>query len=307
MDSSPSAPGSIVADLSAEPPYSPWLRLAHINLWEQGGSGMQPARVRVLSDTEFVLQLTGEAWLYLPALGGSVAVPEGSLCIIPPGLAHGQGRYRGDRHLAVHADLHAQPEIHAFAMLRYPGGTVQRADQPVQPLLRLRTGAVDVVVPLVIRLDDPLAWRRRFEPLVAQWMLRTFDRPAERLVAAGILAEVFADLLRLGARNPTDETPLAELLAKVDPSDRNLRVADLARRAGMGETAFRAAVHTLTGRSPSRWLEERRFETARRLLVESELPITAVATAVGYDDPFHFSRMFRRMSGRSPSDFRRAP
>lgn len=305
MDKSTREPGSIVAVLEAGPPYRPWLRLAHLNDAPNGWPD-DVARIRVLADLEIVLQLKESAWLHLPDLGGSVPVPEGSLCLIPPGLRHGQGRCRGDRHLAVHADLHAQPDLVAFDMLRYTGGTVQRQDQPLMPRLRLRTGEAggDVLLPLVLRLDDPAAWRRRLAPLVAQWTLRTLTRPGERLAAASILAGVFADLLRLGDGAPAEEPTLARLLAEVDPCDRRLRVADLAHRAGLGETAFRTAVHALTGRSPRQWLEERRFEAARRLLMESDLPIAAVAAATGYDDPFHFSRVCRRLSGRSPRALR---
>jgi AraC-like DNA-binding protein len=42
------------------------------------------------------------------------------------------------------------------------------------------------------------------------------------------------------------------------------------------------------------------MEEARRLLGERKLTIAAVALQCGYEDAFHFSRVFRRFHGRSP-------
>jgi AraC-like DNA-binding protein len=44
---------------------------------------------------------------------------------------------------------------------------------------------------------------------------------------------------------------------------------------------------------------------ARRLLTLAELPIKAVADALGFSEPHNFTRFFRGAAGVSPSDFRR--
>jgi AraC family transcriptional regulator of arabinose operon len=49
------------------------------------------------------------------------------------------------------------------------------------------------------------------------------------------------------------------------------------------------------GRPPGRYLEERRIERAARALVETNLKILRIADAEGYSDPYHFSRVFRRL------------
>ncbi|MCW5736231.1 MAG: AraC family transcriptional regulator [Enhydrobacter sp.] len=48
-----------------------------------------------------------------------------------------------------------------------------------------------------------------------------------------------------------------------------------------------------------------RFDTARRLLVESGSPLAEIATAVGYSDASVFSTAFRSWAGVSPSEWRR--
>jgi transcriptional regulator GlxA family with amidase domain len=81
-------------------------------------------------------------------------------------------------------------------------------------------------------------------------------------------------------------------------------VPELAARAGLGETAFRALVHELTGRSPRAHLENLRLERAARLLAESTQPVATIASEAGYADPFHFSRAFRRRFGTAPRAYR---
>jgi AraC-like DNA-binding protein len=72
----------------------------------------------------------------------------------------------------------------------------------------------------------------------------------------------------------------------------------------MGITAFRAAFEQTMGRPPHKYFEERRIERAARALVETDHKIVKVAEAEGYDDPYHFSRVFVRVMGVSPRAYR---
>jgi AraC-like DNA-binding protein len=48
-----------------------------------------------------------------------------------------------------------------------------------------------------------------------------------------------------------------------------------------------------------------RMEEARRLLRETKTSVIDVALEVGYTDPSHFARLFRRETGLPPSEYRR--
>lgn len=48
-----------------------------------------------------------------------------------------------------------------------------------------------------------------------------------------------------------------------------------------------------------------RFELARRMLTETDRRISDIAYDVGYSDPSHFARAFRRLAGVAPSEYRR--
>ena len=48
-----------------------------------------------------------------------------------------------------------------------------------------------------------------------------------------------------------------------------------------------------------------RMQRAMQLLADSTQTLEQVATAVGYQDAFSFSKVFKREVGQSPRDFRR--
>ena len=58
------------------------------------------------------------------------------------------------------------------------------------------------------------------------------------------------------------------------------------------------------GQTYARLLEQVRLQLARRMLAESSINVIEVAFEVGYSDPSHFSRAFRRWTGVAPSTYR---
>lgn len=59
-----------------------------------------------------------------------------------------------------------------------------------------------------------------------------------------------------------------------------------------------------TGQSPMRFLNALRINNARRLLLNSPMPVSGVARAVGFADSNYFSSCFRKQVGCTPSEFR---
>ena len=66
--------------------------------------------------------------------------------------------------------------------------------------------------------------------------------------------------------------------------------------------ARRLSGHGLTYRAV---VDEVRFNLAKKLLSVTGTRISDVACEVGFDDPAHFARMFRRVGGVTPREFRR--
>jgi AraC family transcriptional regulator len=88
--------------------------------------------------------------------------------------------------------------------------------------------------------------------------------------------------------------------------DRPIRIGELATLAGLSEGYFHRAFRATTGQSPLSFIQSRRIDVAKQLLVGSEESIAALALQTGFVSPTHFARLFRAQTGKTPSDYRRA-
>lgn len=80
---------------------------------------------------------------------------------------------------------------------------------------------------------------------------------------------------------------------------------ELARRAGLSRSALAERFRLAMGDTPLNYLRAVRMQKAMRLLTDSELTLEQVANEVGYTDAFSFSKVFKRVVGLAPRDFRR--
>lgn len=59
-----------------------------------------------------------------------------------------------------------------------------------------------------------------------------------------------------------------------------------------------------TGSSPHKFLLQVRIDKAKDFLRHTSLSITEISNHVGFSDPLYFSRLFRKYTGQSPSEYR---
>ena len=67
---------------------------------------------------------------------------------------------------------------------------------------------------------------------------------------------------------------------------------------------FRRIFKAATGMPPHQYLLNIRIIQARRLLEEKNIKISTLAALVGFDDPYHFSRVFKQKTGIAPARWR---
>lgn len=84
-----------------------------------------------------------------------------------------------------------------------------------------------------------------------------------------------------------------------------LRLPDLARRFGCSEGHFCRIFRARTGYPPILYLLRARVTRALHLLQHTHWPVAEIGRAVGFENPFYFSRVFRRLQGCSPQQYRR--
>ncbi len=79
-----------------------------------------------------------------------------------------------------------------------------------------------------------------------------------------------------------------------------LRLDDLAEQAGLSRFHFARRFAAATGQPPMRYLRALRVQAARTLLLNTPLPLKAIAPMVGFADEYHLSKVFRRHTGTPP-------
>lgn len=78
----------------------------------------------------------------------------------------------------------------------------------------------------------------------------------------------------------------------------------LAAKAHLSPAQFHRVFLQCTGVSPMRFLREVRVRRAQRALMSTNLSVQEIARQVGYEDPFVFSKIFKRISGLGPRAYR---
>jgi AraC-like DNA-binding protein len=86
--------------------------------------------------------------------------------------------------------------------------------------------------------------------------------------------------------------------------DADWNLEKLSRQCHFSSEHLRRLCHQEIGRSPMHQVTYLRMERAAKLLTTTNDKIEVVAAAVGYDNPFVFSRTFKKWIGWPPSDYR---
>lgn len=82
--------------------------------------------------------------------------------------------------------------------------------------------------------------------------------------------------------------------------DKPLRITSLARQLGMSVSGFHHNFKAVTAMSPLQFQKLLRLQEARRLLLIGDVDAATAGYQVGYDDPSHFSREYKRQFGQPP-------
>ena len=87
--------------------------------------------------------------------------------------------------------------------------------------------------------------------------------------------------------------------------ERTMRLRDLAARAGLSLYHFARAFKTSAGVTPREFVEARRLERARELMVRTSASLAEIAVASGFGTQSRFTTTFKRRTGFTPAEYRR--
>jgi AraC-like DNA-binding protein/quercetin dioxygenase-like cupin family protein len=190
----------------------------------------------------------------------------GAVLVIPPGLEHGfRHQAARNRFFSFKFDLDIPPPAAAWLPERGPLLTAM-----VQALL---TAAAEPAPP-----------------------------PATRLVLGHLLSAVCA--CGGGAAEYHPAHPLLHTLDLHLRRHGRTSVAGLAAAVGLSPSRLRVRFRQLAGSALKPWIDRHLATSAQEMLAYADLSVGEIATRLGFEDPFAFSRSFRRTTGESPRDYR---
>ncbi|WP_331376460.1 AraC family transcriptional regulator [Sinorhizobium chiapasense] len=87
--------------------------------------------------------------------------------------------------------------------------------------------------------------------------------------------------------------------------EKPLPVEELAKVSGLSRAHFSRVFAASEGMPPAEFVLQKRLQRAVKLLTKTaSLPVKEVAILSGFDDPNYFAKVFRRVFGASPTEFR---
>jgi transcriptional regulator GlxA family with amidase domain len=85
---------------------------------------------------------------------------------------------------------------------------------------------------------------------------------------------------------------------------RNVDLTKMAKTAGLEMRTFMRRFKKATNLKPTEYCQRLRIGKAREMLESTNHSVERISWAVGYEDPTSFRRIFHRIMGLSPSDYR---
>jgi len=88
-------------------------------------------------------------------------------------------------------------------------------------------------------------------------------------------------------------------------SHRPSPVDAVVQRSGLTERSFNRRFHKATGLTPIGYVQNLRVDAAKRFIETTPISVDEISFKVGYEDPSFFRRVFKRITGMTPSSYRR--
>lgn len=177
---------------------------------------------------------------------------------------------------------------------------VDEADIATPIDLLERTAQPDLVTSrLLLSAADVLVGNAALDTLFRQQLI---DLLATRLLAAHSGAPTMILPIKGGLTPKAVQRAIERLRSD---SDTDVSLAALAAEAGLSRFHFCRAFKESTGLSPHAWLRQHRLDQAMAMLRDTDATVMAIAATLGYTSQTAFAAAFRKLTGETPSDWRR--
>ncbi|MFJ2363791.1 AraC family transcriptional regulator [Pseudomonas sp. NPDC087697] len=230
---------------------------------------------------------------------------------------------RGSAHEVVHSRRGKAMPLETFLAMR--NGVVDRDPKATTMICGQFDMDLHLALPALRALPQAVSLRAGMEPGCSPLsdtlrMLRNeVETPnfGNQIVVRNLLSSLFVYFMRdwAEATSPAANGWFAALrsphmtrvLARIhEAPERAWTLEELAEEAGLSRAAFVRNFSSSVGESPHGYLMRWRMGIAARLLEQTDLRVRDIASRVGYQSEFSFSRAFKSTRGISPIQYRRS-
>ncbi len=160
----------------------------------------------------------------------------------------------------------------------------------------------------VIHTGTSLEYKQIFLQMIRE--LKLCKEDYEELLV-NYLKQLLIMLHRLMGRKPKGRNRL--LMEEMDSAvsyfhenyNKPISIEEYAAGRHMSISWFIRNFKEYTEATPAQYIQSLRISNAQTLLETTNYNVSEIAQILGYDDPFYFSRVFKKQSGLSPTEFRR--
>lgn len=176
--------------------------------------------------------------------------------------------------------------------------TGENADYFASYLQPKNNGGSVTVPPSVLRLMI-------FEDIISH--LELLNNSNNLVYASSNLYALLASFQQLHLKSVNNEkNPIEEVISYMKANlDKNLTLDDFAHHVHMSPSHLSALFRQKTKYSPMSLFTSLKIQKAGQLLLDEQYSIKTIAFSVGYNDPYHFSRVFKKTMGVSPKYFKK--
>lgn len=148
-----------------------------------------------------------------------------------------------------------------------------------------------------IRLKHPEIYLKEYEAMRKLWYV-----PGNGARVLSLLYGMLDGLSREGVATHPALGVATEYMLK-NLSNPELSNIELARVAGVSEVYLRRLFNEHYGTTPKQYVLNLRIDEAKRLMDEGISSVGSIAEGCGFSGIYHFSRMFKTVTGLSPSEY----
>lgn len=132
------------------------------------------------------------------------------------------------------------------------------------------------------------------------------NSPFRRTLIRGLISGFLIDVVNCAKNGETCSNsgmkPVLEYIR--NNIDKDIRVPDLAKTAGLSVPGFKARFRNDMGMPPREYVLRQKVETAKEMLKSRDLSITDIAYKLSFSSSQYFSTVFKRYTFKSPANFR---